>query len=832
MPARLAAVASSFRSVNAATRLRAIGVAAAAALLLSLAASLVPAHAASADTRYSLVNGCFSLQGAGGQKVGKSGGGYALGAGTPEAFRMQATDLGDYLLYGTGKDFLTAGSGSAVTAVKEPSGAAIWSVDEAGSGAFALTSRATGAGLGLGGQALAQGSATAFEFVAADGCASFPEIEVNASGKPSGGPTPYGETRGLIDAHLHVMFHQALGGSLHCGRPWDPLGVTKALPDCSESEGPGGQVAPIQNFVNWGSPVYPHDPVGWPTFKDWPNHHSLTYEQTYYKWMERAWMGGLRMMTLLAVDNVTLCKVANVKKYPCNEMQAVRREIKDAYKLQDYIDAQEGGPGKGWFRIVKNPFQARKVINKGKLAVILGVETSQLFDCGIYKDQPLCDAGDVEAGLDEVYAMGVRQMEIINKFDNAFGGVAGDSGAISLFTNAGNFLETGSFFALETCTGPAEDRPALIGIPHTDTALGLVPVLDPGNVPAYGPGPHCNLRGFTDLGERLLDGMIRRGMIFDPDHLSVKARSAALDYMAARGYSGIMSSHSWADILSYPRILEMGGVVTPMAGSSEGFVEEWRKLRKERTDEYYFGWGYGADMNGFASQGPPREGAPNPVKYPFKSSIDPGITIDRQRSGEKTFDINTDGVAHYGLYADWIEDLRMIAGDRIIEDMARGPEAYLQMWERSVGVAANRCRPKRAKLTGAGLAKLRLGSSAVAALKKAGQPERRVGRVYRYCVAGKRNRNAEVVGVFTKGRKLGLISSDATGHKAGGVRVGDRASRLRGAKRIGKRVYAVRAKGGARYAYFVKGGKVVTVAAASRSAKSSGEILRNLKLAR
>ena len=32
----------------------------------------------------------------------------------------------------------------------------------------------------------------------------------------------------------------------------------------------------------------------------------------------------------------------------------------DCDELQDYIDAQNGGPGKGWFRIVTDPFQARR----------------------------------------------------------------------------------------------------------------------------------------------------------------------------------------------------------------------------------------------------------------------------------------------------------------------------------------------------------------------------------------------------------------------------------------------------------------------------------------
>ena len=78
---------------------------------------------------------------------------------------------------------------------------------------------------------------------------------------------------------------------------------------------------------------------------------------------------------------------------------------------------------------------------------------------------------------------------------------------------------------------------------------------------------------------------------------------------------------------------------------------------------------------------PPRR-AQNPVTYPYRT-FDGGSVIDRQRSGTRLYDINTDGVAHYGLFPDYIEDLRHIAGDQIVDDLANGAEAYLQMWERA-----------------------------------------------------------------------------------------------------------------------------------------------------
>ena len=66
-------------------------------------------------------------------------------------------------------------------------------------------------------------------------------------------------------------------------------------------------------------------------------------------------------------------------------------------------------------------------------------------------------------------------------------------------------------------------------------------------------------------------------------------------------------------------------------------------------------------MNGLGAQGDPRgAGVPNPVTYPFTGLN--GITVDRQHAGKRVYDINVDGVAQYGLYPDWIEDLRQVAG--------------------------------------------------------------------------------------------------------------------------------------------------------------------------
>jgi hypothetical protein len=182
--------------------------------------------------------------------------------------------------------------------------------------------------------------------------------------------------------------------------------------------------------------------------------------------------------------------------------------------------------------------------------------------------------------------------------------------------------------------------------------------------------------------------MMRRGMIVETDHLSVKARREALTILEAENYPGVISSHSWGDASSQKRIQALGGVIGPITHEANGFVADWREIRAHRNPGFAFGIGFGSDINGLHSQPRPRSNAAqNPVRYPFLS-FDGKSSIDRQRSGTRVYDINTDGVDHYGLYPDWVEDLRRVGGRAIVEDMANGAEAYLQLWERAEAAAS------------------------------------------------------------------------------------------------------------------------------------------------
>ncbi len=99
---------------------------------------------------------------------------------------------------------------------------------------------------------------------------------------------------------------------------------------------PRAQAALLENLTNkeGGGPFDAHDPVGWPTFTDWPKWSSLTHQQMYYKWVERAWRGGLRVLVADAVNNNVLCSLpTQANRYSCDDMDTVRRQIAETKTL-------------------------------------------------------------------------------------------------------------------------------------------------------------------------------------------------------------------------------------------------------------------------------------------------------------------------------------------------------------------------------------------------------------------------------------------------------------------------------------------------------------------
>lgn len=791
-----------------------------------LATSAITATPAAAADRFALAGGCFDLQ--------RAATGAPAAAG--RALRLQATDLGSSLLITPSGTYLSA-SGAAVVAADAPGPAADWVVREAGD-AFTLAPRsapqqrlraAADGSLDLG----EDGPDARVRFAPATGCAAVPESGTGATGRPARNPVPFGEVTGWLDAHTHWMQFSFLGGRFKCGRPWHPYGVAFALPDCADVHGPMSSTAPVQNLLNDGSPVSPQPTDGWPTLSRW-NRTTVghSHEGLYWRWVERAWLSGERLMVMPVNENRVLCELLPDRSESCDEMETVRRAVRDIGRLQDYVDAQAGGPGKGFFQVVRDPAEARRVINDGRLAVVLEIEVSELFGCRGYEESSTCTRADVERGVDEAYDLGVRSMLLLNKFDTPLAGVRFDSGPVGLaLINSGNRQSSGSFWSARTCEdgelryNTIETGNAITG--ELNAALGQLGVA-PGALPSYPPGPHCNTRGLTQLGAHVVRRMIAKGMIVNPDHMSQRAVEETLTIAESRDYSGVISPHGWMDPGNFPRIWALGGIAMLGGGTVDGHIERWKQYRP-RSTPFPIGWGMGTDIGGlFAQPGPsPKAGG---LTYPF-TSADGKVRFDRLTAGERTFDYRTEGIANYGMYADWVEDLRRQGDPAVLRDFLGSSEAYLGMWERAVGVPGPACRPSQAVLTARGLGALRLRAGAGTTLRRAGQPQRRT-RAWTYCVAGTKDR-AGVTAVLSPGGTVGLVASTARGHRAGGIAPGARAAALRGrARRVAPGVW-VGGRGSARFVYRVAGGRVRTVAVTTRAiAARPARLVRDLRLVR
>lgn len=378
--------------------------------------------------------------------------------------------------------------------------------------------------------------------------------------------------------------------------------------------------------------------------------------------------------------------------------------------------------------------------------------------------------------------MGVRQIELINKFDNGLSGVAGDAGTTGVIVNLGNKIVTGHFWDMRTCPDGADDGHdhGIAGTQYDKTQLNVAddtPLGEAGGdvlaaaivdqfggltsaaAPVYPAAPHCNQRGLSELGAYAVRRIVEKGIIFDPDHMSAAGQREALDLiehdigprMARRGgparYPALVSSHSWANDVTYQRIYHLGGTVAPMQADAATFADRWAQ-RRQWADEQLprgipFGMGYGADTNGFASQPGPRPDPARSVQYDADGWRAPigDVTLYQQTSGLKDFDVTTDGVAHYGLYADWYREVALAAdeqhpdlggGAQLTEDMLAGAENYLQMWERAV-YGGNDCVTDQSAFQVEDVHAL-LGGNVEGFLRAVGQPVDREGAVYTYCV--------------------------------------------------------------------------------------------------
>jgi microsomal dipeptidase-like Zn-dependent dipeptidase len=626
-------------------------------------------------------------------------------------------------------------------------------------------------------------------------CTVYPQTIAEPTTGRTAAQTPGCPVNGYADNHIHMFAHLGQGGGVLAGQPYDAVnGINGALtedfgtnmpveewdetqlptPACPSYMGSCGALIFHQGHDALEGDVVGNATndqaagasLGVPVFSGWPQWNSTSHQQAYYLWLQRAWQGGLRLMTMLGVTNEALCRGnKRLTNYPngypgglgmesegtgCfNSMTSIDQQIQAANDFQAFVDDQNGGAGKGWFRIVMSPEDARTQIAAGNLAVVLGIEVDNIFGC----KNPLsggttCSTSDMQTAVDKYYAEGVRHIFPIHNFDNGFGAAAAWYDSIEV----GQRAVEGFWWNTSECAPAGYGFKLSSGFDQFLALIARFP--DDLNNPPYPVRPEtasCNSNGLTDLGKSFVSYLMQKGMIIDVDHMSVNSFNDTLT-LAEQQHYPVVATHVLAFDLhqqfdrhermrtyaQLQRIRNVGGMVSAMlkddvqdteAGgtrvtipyanstvpddcrhSSKSFIQELDYLTDAMGGQPV---SFGSDFNGIAAHVGPRfgrYGCGSNLIIPFSVSSDPTTlaerslqylagnqlhypftlpgfgTFDKQITGDKTFDFNVDGLAHIGLLPDLVAELgNLTARPDFPYVLDRSAEAYIRVWERASG---------------------------------------------------------------------------------------------------------------------------------------------------
>jgi microsomal dipeptidase-like Zn-dependent dipeptidase len=227
-------------------------------------------------------------------------------------------------------------------------------------------------------------------------------------------------------------------------------------------------------------------------------------------------------------------------------------------------------------------------------------------------------------------------------------------------------------------------------------------------------GGHINKQGLTPLGVIAIKEMMKLGMIIDIDHMSEKSATTMLDmagdfqYPVMSGHTGMRDgfsekpgheiSENQRSEIQLETISKLGGMFG--VGCSEqtaaGYLMNLRlALRKMGNRAVTMG----SDINGFVTMPEPRfaPGAnhnraiysPNisnnwnhRVNY-YNARNPDGLRQYSFGSANRTWDYNTEGVAHIGLYPDFYQDLKNLGMTTNERNVFFGAADYfVNMWEK------------------------------------------------------------------------------------------------------------------------------------------------------
>lgn len=530
--------------------------------------------------------------------------------------------------------------------------------------------------------------------------------------------------KGFVDLHTHPMAHLSMGGKLLHGAPdvgvlmpagavWDSRGVgvsgatcnarpkraasmAEALGSCYSSHAGhdaiknkcGNHVRRmvINGFEDGKKTNKPHDtdhPNGFPAFDRWPKHNDVIHQQMWVDWIKRAHDGGLRVMVALTVNSVTLAKgLAGNEPYDDRTIGDLQIE-----EMKQMVARHKRKFGRNaWMDIAYSSADLRRIVAQDKLAIILGSEVDDIGNFALSKREPT--AAQVRAEIRRLHSLGIRYMFPVHVIDNHFGGTALYEAE---FPRASKY-HFGHWPKMVCAIGDGISNRLDNGWDVVKTfalgeAGGSIPT--PSNCPR-GVG-FKNSRGLTPLGKVAVEEMMSLGMFIDIDHASQGTVNAILDlakskrggYPIVSGHNGLrgVGDHSRHEntrtAAQYQSIAASGGVAGIGFGelTAEKFV---RAVNGALAASPGLAVQLGSDINGFVVM-PKAEncGTNRCVQY------DPA-TFPMASTNGKSWNYNVTGVAHIGLFPDFLRHVESVRGGKqVVDALFDGAEKVAQSWEKA-----------------------------------------------------------------------------------------------------------------------------------------------------
>jgi microsomal dipeptidase-like Zn-dependent dipeptidase len=554
---------------------------------------------------------------------------------------------------------------------------------------------------------------------------------------------------GWVDLHTHPMANLAFGGKLihggvdagsllpadaACNRGVRAVSIDHALGDDRPSHGGWNLVnfpcgddlrqLILHEFQQGNGALLTASPArGFPDFDQWPKWNDITHQKMWFEWIQRAREGGLRVMVALASNNKTLAdavsggSIAGAADGPTDDKASANLQLAETEAfVKRHNDFME---------IAYNSADIKRIVQANKIAVVLGIEVDNIgnFNTLPVATLPLAAADAlISSEIQRLYDAGVRYIFPVHVLDNVFGGTA----IYEHGFNTSNLREAGHYWDIECAN--VED-----GITHTYqlgtdilenvlkstvalVKLGIDPFRRPGPPPVCPGGQpgksqgHRNAMGLTQYGAMAVKAMMKRGMIIDIDHMSQKTADATLDiaetygYPLVSGHSGIRGqAGSVAENSRTERQLERLSKLHGMFGLGSDGAHAYAWARLYQTAMIKMGYqnadplkanylngavSFGTDLNGLVKG--PMPGGGNRVVY--------DASFQMSRTVGKSWNYNTEGVAHYGMLADFVKDVRtapsngymaagsvplgVVGAELVDSHLFRSANYFWQMWER------------------------------------------------------------------------------------------------------------------------------------------------------